>query len=37
MVERGDYEELHQAITQHGRQIWKIEARPPRERRRSRN
>jgi hypothetical protein len=36
MVEHGDYEELYDTITRHGRQIRKIEARPPRERRRSR-
>ena len=36
MAEHGDYEELHQTIARHGQQIRKIEARRPRERRRSR-
>ena len=36
MVDYGDYQELHDTITRHGRQIRKIEARPPHERRRSR-
>jgi hypothetical protein len=36
MAEQGDYEELHQTIARHGRQIRKIQARRPRERRRSR-
>jgi len=36
MAEHGDYDELHQTIARHGRQIRKIEARRPPERRRSR-
>jgi hypothetical protein len=36
MAEHGDYEELHQTIARQGRQIRKLEARRPRERRRSR-
>jgi hypothetical protein len=35
MAEHGDYEKLYDTINRQGRQIRRIEARPPRKRRRS--